>query len=208
VSHDHAQPVSPEELAAFALGELSSQDAQRVRHAVQAQPGLQAKLTRIQSAAALLQTGTLADPPASTVQRALRLMGAAPAQAASWFDRVSDVVASLVFDSKATPTLAGFRGTGSIATRHMTFDSSAGEVDLEIRAPGPGAVAFQITGQIAASGADRATRVGFIEIGSTTSGETSVDDRGRFQFEVEAGVWDLRLAVGEETLALPRLIIG
>lgn len=209
MTHDDSHSVSPEALAAYAMGELPASESQRLRQALEAQPALQATLGRIQTAVAMLQEGTLADPPAATVQRALRLMGAAPARAAgSWFDRVAGVLANLVFDSFATPNLAGFRGGASAATRHMTFDSSVGEIDLEIRAPGPGDLVFHITGQVATSGTIRATRVGYIEVGSRTSGESSIDERGRFQFQVEPGVWDLRLAVGEETLAIPRLIIG
>lgn len=203
--------VSRDDLAAFALGELTPDREGSVRAAIDASKSLRGQLARIQAAAALLDEARLFDPPASIVQRALRLV-TAPVVQRSWFDRAADALANLVFDSLATPTLAGFRGTGDPATRHMTFDSGAGEIDLEIRSPNPGSAAFHVTGQIvtAKSATKSASKIdiGFLEVSTGAMGQCSADERGRFQFEVQPGTWDLRFAVGDETLALPRLSIG
>jgi anti-sigma factor RsiW len=199
--------VSRDDLAAYALGELTPDREGSVRASLAASKPLRDQLARIQSAAAILDEAKLFEPPASIVQRALRLV-TAPVVQRSWFERAASSLADLVFDSLATPTLAGFRGTGDPATRHMTFDSGAGEIDLEIRAPGPGSAAFHVTGQIVATKSASKIDIGFLEISSGAMGQCSADERGRFQFEVQPGTWDLRFAVGDETLALPRLSIG
>lgn len=210
VSQNQSNSVTRQDLVAFALGELTPEQSACVQAAVASSPDLQAQLSRVQSTASLLGEARLFDPPASIVQNVLRLV-AAPVVQRSWFDRAAGVLADLVFDSLATPTLAGFRGSVDPATRHMTFDSGAGEVDLEIRAPGPGSASFHVAGQIVPASAASKIEIGYLEIATGAIGQCTADEHGKFQFEVKPGTWDLRFAIGgggEQTLALPRLTIG
>ncbi len=199
--------VRREDLAAFALGELSPEHSLAVQAAIEGSPKVRAELATIQSTVSLLGEARLFEPPASMVQKALGLVSS-PAVQPSWLERAVDSIATLVYDSLATQNLAGFRGSGDTAIRHMTFDSEAGEVDLEIRAPAPGSVSFHVTGQIVPAEAASNIDVGFEEASTGVRGRCTADERGRFQFIIEPGNWDLRFAVGERTLSLPRLNIG
>lgn len=205
MSIDRTNPsLSDEALAAYALGELSPASRLAVDAALAGSPAAAARLAKLRLAADALQRTQLHEPPASVLQRALRLVSA-PAVRPSWLSRAADAVASVLFDSLATPAPVGLRSAGLAEARHMTFDSEFGEVDVEIRAIGPGA--FRVTGQIAAADAGP-LELGYRRADSEESEVAGIDATGRFGFQVGRGEWELRFHAAGRVCALPRIHAG
>ncbi|MEK6700980.1 MAG: hypothetical protein AABZ53_01875 [Planctomycetota bacterium] len=205
------QPTTHQDLASYALGEASPDAAAKVEQSLTASPELRAGLARIKDALGMLSRAELHEPPSALVQSALRLVGPRT-QSPTWLERAADAIAKLVFDSVATPGLAGFRSSATLDARHMTFDCEGGEIDLEILAPNVGSGVHRVTGQIAISGELLPSSVGYVLHGSGNARTSTIDERGRFTLELTGGRWDLRFVVQvgdqERVIALPQLEIG
>lgn len=205
------QPLTNQDLASFALGEASPDVASQVERSLAASPALRASLAKIKSTLDLLTHAELHEPPASLVQSALRLVAPAK-QHVSWLERAADAIAKLVFDSVATPGLAGFRSSATLDNRHMTFNCEDGEIDLEISPPKPGSSLHTVTGQIAITGTLVPSAISYVLHGSGNVATSTIDQRGRFTLELTSGLWDLRfvaqVASDERVIALPQLEIG
>lgn len=205
MSIDRTNPsLSDETLAAYALGDLSPEARLAVETALAASPSGRARLGRLRFAADALARTQLHEPPTALVQRALRL-ASTPAPRPSWFARAADAVASVLFDSLATPSPVGLRSAGLADARHMTFDSEFGEVDVEIRVVGPGA--FRVTGQITRDDSGP-IELGYRRADSDQAELASVDAAGRFGFQIGRGEWELRIHAAGRVCALPRIQAG
>jgi anti-sigma factor RsiW len=205
VTEPASHPNLPDEtLAAYVLGDLSAPERSRVEAVLAVSEPARAKVSALRAAAETLERGTLEDPPMPALQRALRLVVQAP-RAASWLARAADAVATLLFDSLATPTPVGLRSGGVAEARHLTFDSALGEVDIEVRPAGPGRV--QVVGQIAREDLD-GVEVGFVRPAAGEEGTAEVDGAGRFSFRVAKGELEVRFHVGGRVLVLPRIQAG
>ncbi len=108
------------------------------------------------------------------------------------------VVMKLVFDSRARPAIAGFRGETD--ARQMAWEAPWGRVDIEI-----GTLTGdlrQIRGQVTIDDTHRApSGVALFESGGGDAPVTAATDaRGRFLLETPTGVFDLLVAVDGEAL--------
>jgi hypothetical protein len=142
-------------------------------------------------------------PPARVVARAKALLGcrhAPEAQAVSFLEQAAVGLARLIFDSRAAPALAGFRGGGP--QTHLVYASDAGEIDLQIR-PERGSDKVHLLGQIESQ---RMARIAQLHQTETRRlDESPVDDRGMFSFEVPPGHYDLVIVLDGGSVRVPAL---
>lgn len=194
---------SPESLALLALGELPEPQRTAMERAVSGSHAASATLARLRDTLDILVDAKLHEPPAATLQATLRLVQAPTAPAQSWLARAADALATLVFDSFSAPAALGLRSAAPADVRHLTFDSDAGEIDVELRH-----LAHQrvlVTGQVSVQPLhDQLVRVGYSDPDS--SGETNADARGRFAFEVAPGQLHIKLQLTSRIIGLPTIV--
>jgi hypothetical protein len=188
-------------LADFVFGALAPEAADRIEAAAALDEALAGRIARLRTIVDLLRTDDWALPPAAARRRVLGLFrqqtrGPAPT---GWLAAARTVVARLVFDGRAEPALAGFRGLADDG--HLTWDSDLGRVDLRI-APGARAgAAWRLRGQIASVA--EATMVSLRPHGSVDPcARSTVDAHGRFRLDATAGAYDLVIEFTKEDVAL------
>ncbi len=206
--------ISYEGLLAYAAGELAPADAARIEAALPGDPAARATVARFRAAASALAAHPGADPPPHVMAAALglwrRLVGS---RRVPWWVELRRVVATLVFDSRPRPALAGFRGgrTGF----EISFEGGGVAVDLQVEpvrdaARDGAAVAarWSLLGQMdAPSSRPSGSAVALVATGEdeTPALEAVADERGVFSMEVPAGRYDLFVRRDEECVVLPDL---
>jgi hypothetical protein len=149
------------------------------------------------------------EPPPWVVKRALRLFTAPPASL-SIGDRVSAVVASLVFDSFSRPAVAGARSSG-VEGRQLLYRAQDYSIDLQVAASG--AMRAELNGQILREGELMFESVTGLQLDLMLNGgtvlSTITNDRGEFTIPaVEAGSYDLRVDAYEASITIVGLPIA
>ncbi len=191
MKNDH---VNAEQLVAYACGELEGEEAARVEAVMAASLAATALIVKLRDVVDTIRVMDVAAPPRSSVRRVLAAFARRGIRSgAGWVARVQWFVAELVFDSRAQPAIAGYRGSHS--TRQIAFDSPCGRIDIQIlpRDGGAEVEKWRLRGQVtlhedAAFGAvtlcDDAGGVGVVA-------EAIPDRHGRFTLDVAAGTYDL-----------------
>ena len=135
-------------------------------------------------------------------------LASSAAVALGWLQQV---IATLTFDSAATPGLAlGMRSAAS-DTRHLLFAAEGRDIDLRISAEGD---AFRLAGQVL--GPDESGSLSLTPLADHTANasaadthSTTLDTLGAFQFSgIAAGRYRLALVVGNQQILLPPLDVG
>ena len=193
--------ITDEELIAFAADELTGADAERVQAYLARTP----EAARTVAAYRLAATRTAGDdtvaPPEEVAARARAIFRPPPAhERPTWPERLEAIVARLVYDSRVEPATVRFVDTGR--SFQLRFETDDAEIDLQIRPEGR----WQLMGQLSADDA-----VGPVEIAAVAAGtRTSVararsDERTLFSLELDAGVYDLHLALPDRVIVLTGL---
>jgi anti-sigma factor RsiW len=191
MKNDH---VNAEQLVAYACGELDGEEAARVEAVMAASLAATALVVRLRDVVETMREMDVAAPPRATVRRVLAAFARCGTRSgAGWLARVQWFVAELVFDSRAQPALAGYRG--SLATRQMAYDSPYGRIDLQIlpRDRGAAGERCRVRGQVTLH---EDAAFGAVTLCDDTGGagvaaETIPDRHGRFTMDVAAGAYDL-----------------
>ncbi|RMF84322.1 MAG: hypothetical protein D6744_03285, partial [Planctomycetota bacterium] len=121
-------------LLAFSLGELDPNIAEQVRSAAQHDAALRERLDRLGAIITAMRAERLADPSPGAVAAAYAL--AAPSDRAvgvveRWFDQLRHVVATLVFDSRTAPAMAGLRGAGE--GYQVSYEAEGADIDVQVQ---------------------------------------------------------------------------
>jgi hypothetical protein len=192
-----------ERLLAFVAGELDAKGARDMRNLIAADPEL-AQLERLaRLVRQTLQEDDSVEPPPQVVARAkelFRQLHQAPAPSPSlrervhaWLEAADRIVALLVFDSRARPALAGYRGTAELV--RLSYESDLAEIDLELtpREDG-GAVRVSVYGQITATDEPAGAPVILTTAGTHDArAQTVCDSGGLFEITLERGRYDLHV---------------
>jgi hypothetical protein len=150
-------------------------------------------------------------PPSRAVARAKGLLASSQPRSSGFVEQVIEVVAHLIFDTRATPALAGFRGTASES--HLIYLCNAGEIDIHIHrgsaGPSSSSVAaaegelVRVLGQVESEHRPHTARLRRPD--DTTASQAAVDDRGLFTLEAPPGRYDLMIALDQNTIRVPAL---
>lgn len=207
-SQSSESAIPAETLVMYALGELDPAAAGVVEARLAADPLAWAALERVWSTLMILREDDTVDAPRGAVERAKGLLGAGVT--AGLFERSAAaarrVLASLVFDSAATPTLAGFRG--ELVERQLAYSTELAEIDLRLsRARGAnGAPMCEVRGQIDRQGGDAsAIRIALVPTSGGTFSETVTEADGGFRLAAPEEPFDLMILIDDAIITLPGL---
>ncbi len=183
-------------LLSIALNEGTPEDIASARARVEASPDLQASLLRLRAVLGAMRSDDTTMPSREVIERARQLAGAASPRDASILGAVRTLIASLVYDSRVAPALAGFRGAGH-SPRHMVYRCEAGQLDLSVTGPHSPAQAWNVRGQFEGAREDSCVTVLAHPRDGGADGEASAPAGGDFVLALSSGQYDLDIRVGE-----------
>lgn len=193
-----------ETLLALALGELHAAERTQVEQAVARDPSLARTLRQIESILHVFAADDTVEPPAALIERAKAIYRAPQtAETPGWLAAARELIARLVFDSRLTPAVAGFRG-GDDAFQ-LSYESEAGEVDLQCE-PSYDARrhAWRIMGQVTPHQDLSVRRVLVVpQGGQSPVAEVPVDADGLFTVQADPGAYTLYVEIDGQVITLP-----
>lgn len=208
--------INYEKLLAFASGELDKDEAASVRAFVKTNPAATQSIAMYKQAHLLASTDESIAPPEQLIAKAKSIFSSqARTPAISWLDQLQQIIADLVFDSRAEPALAGIRGVGT--TFQASYETEQVSVDIEAE-PIEESIGeyssqerWRVMGQI-----DMADSISFIDVAmiptassaATEAKQTTTDAHGMFSIEVDAGTYDLLLRCGENVVVINKIEIA
>ncbi len=200
--------ITYEQLIAYAVGELTPERAAEVAEHVARDREAAATVARYREAQATMRADDVTDPPARAVARAKAIFSPPRTEKGpSWWEQLEHVLATLIFDSRLQPALAGYRGAGS--GFHLSFESKPGMVDLEaepIERSSAGIAtrpSWRLTGQIDAETPVSNVGVALVRRGSDRPAAQAVaDEEGIFTLEAPPGRYDLYLRHDDSSIVL------
>jgi anti-sigma factor RsiW len=193
-----------EMLLAYVAGESSPAEEVEVRKMIATDPHALKLEARLRTIVTALRSDDSQAPPTPVVAEVQALFRSRrPPPAPGALAAIQRVIAQLVFDSRATPAVAGLRGGNRIY--QLAFESDLAAVDLEI-APAPHADARRILGQISPSGGQRVRTIHLApSAGGAATSSAHVDAHGGFTLDTSAGRFDVVIRFDAGELVLPNL---
>ena len=197
-----------DQLIAYAAGELTSEQATEVQAYLAANPKAAEPIAMYRQAQSALQADQNAAPPAEVVAKAKAIFASAPSEpAASWLDHLQQLLADLVFDSRAQPAMAGYRGPAT--TFQLSFECDAANIDLEaepmtstVAAPSE-KMQWRIMGQVDWEDASSPVQIAVVDPGTENPiAETIADEHGMFDVQVPAGRFDVLFQADDKVVVL------
>ena len=196
-----------EQLIAYAAEELSPGEAARVEAHLARDRGAARTVARFRLAWTALAADDGVDPSPQLMARAKATFSPPPAPAPTrWWEHVEQVIATLIFDSRTQPALAGYRGRGS--GFQLSFESDVGLVDLQAEPAGAppladGESGWHLMGQIDVSEPGATANVALVRRGQhAPTAEVNADPAGVFSMDAPGGRYDLYIRFGASYVAL------
>ena len=193
-----------ETLLALALRELDAAERAQVEQAVAQDPSLARTLRQIESILHIFATDDSVEPPAAVIERAKAIYRAPQtSEAPGWLAAARELIARLVFDSRLTTAVAGFRGSDDAF--QLSYESELGEVDLQCE-PTLDAHrhAWRIMGQVTPNENLTVRRVLVVPQGAQTPvAEAPVDADGLFTVQADPGSYTLYVEIDGQVMTLP-----
>lgn len=194
-------------LLAFSLGELDPDTAEQVRSAVQHDAVLRERLDRLGAIITAMRAESVATPSPGAVAEAYALVSrserASGAGIARWFDQLRHVVATLVFDSRTAPAMAGLRGAGE--GYHVSYEAEGADIDVQVQAnDAPEEGQWVVVGNVFHEGESAPADVALIRSdGGTPVATTQADANGNFRLTAKSGAYKLGIRIGGQVIILP-----
>jgi anti-sigma factor RsiW len=198
--------VTTEMLIAYAAGELDADATARVQAVIADSPADAARLARIRATLATMRGDDSVAPSreALILAKAIFRHGQ-DARRTHWWQRLEQVVATLVHDSRAQPALAGYRGVGDAV--QLSYESELADIDLELSPSGTQEhAAWTVMGQVSAR--PPAAIVSVVLVSRSQGGaqiEIEPDEHGLFTLRADAEEYDLFIRIADKVIALPDL---
>lgn len=213
-----------ETLLAYAAGELSPEENQRLESLIASDAAAKSVIERYQSVAEVFGSDDTVEPPASTIaaihafferHHRQREATAAARPRPAWLDRLDALIGELLFDSRLQPIAVRRRH----AAEFIQLAYRAGESEVELRATWleSAAVArpgrWRVLGQISPSGdkkgdAPANREVALVQAGSdAVAAESECDETGMFTLEAERGTYDLCFRLESAVTNSHRLVV-
>jgi hypothetical protein len=200
-----------EQIVALALGELDGEASAAVEAGVRESPRAAQTLNRVRAMIATMRSDDTEAAPAGSIAAAKAIFQPpVKANRAGWLDRVDELLGRLVFDSRAQPALAGYRGAEDGFS--LTFESEAGVVDVQIDqavSEDRTGSRWRLLGQLDSDGDVGGAEVALAPAGSRRPiRHTTADAHGMFNLPVEGGRYDLLIQLGRRTIVLPGIEVS
>ncbi len=186
-------PTDIQKLVALAMGELEQAEADTLRARLDAEPSLRETYECLAHSVGFLRAEAGAAPSDEALCAAKRLLrDSRPGALERLEEGLRRIVASLDFDTRLTPAVAGIRGAATAA--QVAFSSEAGDLDIEITPAG--VENWRIAGQVDAD-EDGDWSVTIVDR-ATDAPVRELDARdGAFRTTLAAGSYTLRLRRGD-----------
>ncbi|MHC5113010.1 MAG: anti-sigma factor [Planctomycetota bacterium] len=202
------QRINDEKLLAFAAGELEGTEAQQVQAFIADHPEAAATVTLYRLAKTRRRLDDTVAPSATAVERAKAVFSQRTATApAGWLDRLTEIVARVVYDSRLQPAAVRYTDTGS--RFQLSFETDAADVDLQAERLTAGDDAperWRLIGQLSAD-----PEPGVVEARAETAGGGEVvgtarsDERSIFTLDLAPGTYDIRIVLADAEIVLPNI---
>ncbi len=204
------QPISHEELVAYASGELRDAEAARVEAYLALAPDTASEVAALRHVLETLRADDSEAPAAELVARVVAARSDKPrATMPDWLVHARRIVAELIFDSRAQLALDGYRGAGSSC--QLAYETQCGRVDLRVSENAAGPKPWRIRGQVVLGEDAQVGPVALVAAGTTAPVATvSADQFGRFRIDAAPGRYDLLVSLdqGQRVIVHPALEVG
>lgn len=202
--------IKVEKLISFAAGELSEKEAAEVASKIKNNSEAGRIVAAYINASEAFANDDSVAASETAVKRAKALFEkyqSTTKSVTSWLAAVDRFVASLIFDSRTQPAMAGYRGTAEAV--RLSFECELGEIDIEIIPDNAGSTEkIKIIGQLSSDDAIDGVQVALTDSGTGAMvAETSTDETGMFVLSAEHGLYDLNLGISEKLVVVPNLEI-
>ncbi len=192
-------------LIAYAAGDLTGADADRVQELLAGDPKAAQTVARFRMARETLQADDGVEPPVEAVASARAIFQTAPRP--SLTERAVQLVGELIFDSRAEPALAGLRGQATAFQTTWRLSPQDG-LDLDLQAElvddAAGGERWRLVGQVVSREPTGSVRVDLCRAGSTAPIQSiESDQRGAFLLHVEPATYDLYLNLPLGVVVVP-----
>ncbi|MDY7109157.1 MAG: hypothetical protein SYC29_11035 [Planctomycetota bacterium] len=198
-----------EQLILYVLGELDEDEAALIADHVTASAATAAYVDRVRRVLETMRTDDSRAPTPAAIRSAVAAFVPSRGPVAlAWLEQARRCVAQLVFDTRAQPALAGFRGGG--AGYQLGYDSDEGRVDIRITPEArPARGRFRVRGQITPRQGGDVGSVALVTAGTSNAVTIAIaDEHGRFRLDAPSGRYDLVAEVAAGALIAPDLEIG
>ncbi len=194
-----------DKLIAYAAGDLTGSDADRVQELLADDPQAADTVARFRMARETLQADDGVEPSAEAVMSARAIFR--PRPRTSFIERAAEGVAELIFDSRAQPAFAGLRGQATAFQTTWRLSPEDG-LDLDLQAElvddGAGGERWRMVGQVVSREPLGSLQVELCRAGSTATIESvDTDQRGAFLLHLEPGTYDLYLNLPHSVVVVP-----
>lgn len=197
-----------ERLVDHVVGDLSESERGGVERAIAASPALRAQVDAIRRVVDAAREDDGASAPPAARLRARPLLGQRRTAWLRWLDDAIVSTVRAVFDSRATPALAGFRGGAE--TVQLAYESDHGRLDLSVGGSAAPAESRSVRGQVTPAGDATPGLVMAVDEQRAIVGVAHADEHGEFAFAAPIGTVELivELDDGRAAMRVPHLEIG
>ena len=143
--------ITDEQLILYAVGELAPLESVATERHLAASPQAAAYVAKVQAVLETMRTDESEAPSVVVIKRTIAAFsgGGESQESLGWLEPLRRRVAQLIFDSRAQPALAGFRGAS--ASYQLAYDSDSRRVELRVSPPQRSARdAWRVRGQVTA----------------------------------------------------------
>lgn len=190
------QPVQIAELLSLALGELSPADAARVESIAAANSETMSELQRVRTAIASMRSDDSIAPSSVVIAQAKRILSANAPQRPTWLDALQQLVAGLIYDSRSTPALAGYRSAQDAI--QLTYAVDSDEIDVQLEPPADARESWTIFGQLPEAAASGTEACLLEAVSGAPVARAFSDAHGTFRLKAPAGRYTLAVRWDEQ----------
>jgi hypothetical protein len=206
-----------EKLLAYAAGDLTAPEFEAIERILARDRTAREIVATYRSVIMTVASDQSAQPPAHALEAAKAIFDPNAIRRGArggldWTSSLRQIVATLVFDSRVQPALAGYRGGSS--GFELGFASDAGEIDLQAEPvrderPTPsGATRWRIIGQVSPNeetGDQPMPEVGVALVKrdeAKPARAIDADEHGVFTIQADAGDYDLHVRIGDAVVVI------
>ncbi len=193
-----------EELLAYAANEITGPRADDIRRHLNENPADAALVARAVRTIATMRADDTVAPPAAVTTRAKELFAkAVRTSTPSLTETIRRIVASLTFDSRTQPALAGYRSVAQAVV--LSFAVEGIEVDLQIEPPSTrDGREWRMIGQVSSNRLPAGVALRESLSGAVVR-EAVSEAHGGFRFAAPAGSYEIAIRIGDDEVVLPSI---
>lgn len=194
-----------EQLLALAAGELDEPTAAAIQQQVSQSPQLAEQVRRLQGAIRAMRSDDSVAPPADIVAKAKSLFSRLHQPLRRrWLEGLREIVATLVYDSRLQPALAGYRSARQAV--QLSYSAEGASLDLQVDAGTASEDQRNVIGQVSRPSPSVPLRIQFYTSDSPQPvAECPVDESGMFSLSIGAGRYDMAVRADEWAVVVPDL---